>query len=158
MRNKYPIMTSSTPRLVFLLNAAQRRLQQLVTAEQLRLTTQALDAPTPAQGGLLFALHTLDGQTMGELSLALDLAPSAVTGLVQRTESQGWVIRATGDQDGRTQRVWLQPAGRALIPHLRGALKRINSRITHGFTPEELAVVGRWLGHVQQCGNPPETP
>jgi DNA-binding MarR family transcriptional regulator len=142
-------MTDRRPRLVFLLNAAQRRLQQLVSAEQQRLAAAGQPAPSPAQGGLLFALHERDGQTMGELAQALDLAPSAVTGLVQRTEASGWVRRAPCEADARRERVWLLPAGRAQLPRLRTALARINRHITEGFTQAELALVGRWLRHVQ---------
>jgi DNA-binding MarR family transcriptional regulator len=140
------------PRFVFLLNTAQRRLQQMVALEQQRL---AADAPSPAQGGLLFVLHASDGRTMGEIAQALDLAPSAATGLVQRTEALGWVARAACPQDARTQRVWLQAAGRAQLPMLRAAVRRINQRLTAGFSADELATVARWLEHVQQ--NRPES-
>lgn len=146
------------PRLIFLLNTAQRRLQQLVAAEQLRLAHDNADAPSPAQGGLLFVLQDSDGRTMGEISQALDLAPSATTGLVQRTEALGWVQRATCPEDARTQRVWLLPAGRNQLPLLRSAIQRINRRLTTGFSPDELATVARWLQHVQQTAQEPDAP
>lgn len=146
------------PRLIFLLNTAQRRLQQLVAAEQLRLAHDNADAPSPAQGGLLFVLQEGDGRTMGEIAQALDLAPSATTGLVQRTEALGWVQRAACPEDARTQRVWLLPAGRNQLPLLRSAVQRINRRLTTGFSPDELATVARWLQHVQQTTQEPDTP
>ncbi|MDQ7744709.1 MarR family winged helix-turn-helix transcriptional regulator [Hydrogenophaga pseudoflava] len=146
------------PRLIFLLNAAQRRLQQLVAAEQLRLAHESEHAPSPAQGGLLFVLQNGDGRTMGEVSQELDLAPSATTGLVQRTEALGWVRRAACPQDARTQRVWLLPAGREQLPLLRSAVQRINRRLTNGFTPDELATVARWLQHVQQTTQESDEP
>lgn len=146
------------PRLIFLLSAAHRRLQQLVSAEQLRLAHAHDHAPSPAQGGLLFALQNGDGRTMGELAQALDLAPSATTGLVQRTEALGWVQRAACPEDARTQRVWLLDAGRAQLPLLRSAVQRINRRLTAGFTTDELATVARWLQHVQQMTQEPDTP
>ena len=154
MRNKYDAMSERLPRLIFLLNSAQRRLQQFIAAEQDRAARAGLAAPTPAQSGVLFVLARGDGATMGALAKALDLAPSAVSGLVQRMEALGWVERRASDSDARSQLVWLQPAGEAQLPALRKALARINDRLTAGFTPAELQTVGRWLEHVQTLGDP----
>jgi len=137
------------PRLIFLLNSAQRRLQQFVAAEQERAVRAGLAAPSPAQSGVLFVLAREDGATMGRLAQALDLAPSAVSGLVQRMEALGWVARRVDAQDARTQRVWLLPGGSAQLPALRKALGRINDALSAGFTADELQTVGRWLEHVQ---------
>ena len=155
MRNK-PDAVTKPPRLIFLLNSAQRRLQQFVAAEQDRAARAGLAAPSPAQSGVLFVLAREDGATMGRLAQALDLAPSAMSGLVQRMEAQQWVERRPSELDARTQQVWLQPAGRALLPALHKALGRINERLTGGFTPDELQTVARWLEHVQTLGDPHE--
>ncbi|MFL6678796.1 MAG: MarR family winged helix-turn-helix transcriptional regulator [Burkholderiaceae bacterium] len=142
------------PHLIYLLNSAQRRLQQFVAAEQERVAREGLTPPSPAQSGVLFVLAKTDGATMGTLAQALDLAPSAMSGLVQRMEALGWVLRRSSEVDARTQQVWLQPAGRALLPALQKALARINERLAGGFTPAELQTVGRWLEHVQALGEP----
>ncbi len=144
---------SSRPRLIFLLNSAQRRLQHYIAAEQERAARAGTGAPSPAQSGVLFVLAREDGATMGQLSQALDLAPSAMSGLVQRMEAQGWVARRASATDARTQQVWLQPPGRALLPGLNKALARINERLFGAFTPAELHTVARWLEHVQNLGD-----
>ena len=69
-------------------------------------------------------------------------------------EALGWVLRRASELDARTQQVWLQPEGRALLPALQKALARINERLTGAFTPDELQTVGRWLRHVQTLGDP----
>lgn len=147
-------MRAHPPRLIFLLNAAQRRLTQRVAAEQQdqarALPRGQQTAPTPAQGGLLFVLKEQDGRTMGELAQALDLANSATTGLVQRCEALGWVQRLACPADARTQRVWLRDEGRTLLPLLKASVQRLNQQLTLGFTADELATVERWLRHVQQ--------
>jgi|GEM_PF-164099 len=137
------------PRLVFLLNSAQRRLQQWIAAQQDSLAGEGTHAPSPAQSGALFALAQSDGATMGWLAQQLDLAPSAVSGLVQRMEALGWVARRPCPQDGRTQRVWLLTEGHAQLPLLQQAMKRINAGLTVGFSDDELTTVARWLAHVQ---------
>ena len=149
-------MAERLPRLIFLLSSAQRRLQQFIAAEQDHAVREGLAAPTPAQSGVLFLLAREDGATMGRVATALDLAPSAVSGLVQRMELLGWVQRRASDVDARTQHVWLQPAGAAQLPALRKALGRINERLTGAFTLAELQTVARWLEHVQTLGDPDE--
>ena len=139
----------SKPRLIFLLNSAQRHLQQWIAQQTEAAGRQGQVMPTPAQSGVIFALGQSDGATMGELAQTLDLAPSAVSGLVQRMEALDWVARHPCPHDGRTQRVWLRPAGQHLLPMLKQATTRINARLTEGFTDEELTVVARWLSHVQ---------
>lgn len=145
-------MATRPPRLIFLLNTAQRRLQQWIAAEQ-GIADNSGIAPTPAQGTVLFILTRTDGATMGELARELDLAPSAISGLVQRMEAAGWVQRRSCDLDARTQRVWLQPAGAAHLPALRQSLARINARLTRGFTSAELDTVARWLEQVRASGD-----
>ncbi|WP_286741850.1 MarR family winged helix-turn-helix transcriptional regulator [Aquabacterium sp. UBA2148] len=147
------------PRLIFLLNSAQRHLQQWMAQQTEAASRQGQQAPTPAQSGVIFALDKADGATMGELAQTLDLAPSAVSGLIQRMEALDWVTRHPCPQDGRTQRVWLRPSGQKLMPVLRQATTRINARLTEGFTEAELQTIARWLTHVQRLDqvDQPET-
>ena len=139
---------STPPRLVYLLQSAQRRLQLRIAQEQ--SCPPSATAITPAQAGLLLALAQQDGATMGDLAHCLALVPSAISGLVQRMEAQHWVQSRTCTQDARTQRVWLQPAGSELLPNIRSALQRINADLRTGFNAQELATVARWLRHIQQ--------
>lgn len=158
MRNKFATPTmAQRPRLIFLLNSAQRRLQQWIGVQQAEAARDGITAPTPAQGGVLFCLAREDGATMGQLAETLDLAPSAVSGLIQRMEALDWVARHPCPQDGRTQRVWLRPAGLAQQQPLREAMARINARLTAGFTEAELQTVARWLTHVQHLDSPPSS-
>lgn len=141
----------SKPRLIFLLNSAQRHLQQWMAAQQ---ASQVATPPTPSQSGLLFVLDKADGASMGQLALALDMEAPGISGLVQRTEALGWVTRQPCAQDGRTQRVWLTPHGRQQLPPLKQALAHINARLTAGFTDGELQTVAKWLEHVRHLDTP----
>jgi len=149
-----PARAPRPPRLIFLLNSAQRRLQQWMAVLQSEAAASGEPAPTPAQAGLLFVLAKEDGATMGRVAQALDLAPSAVSGLVQRSEALDWVQRRVSPEDARTQQVWLRPAGRGQLAPLHAATARINTQLTAGFSEAELQTVARWLRHVQQLGGP----
>lgn len=145
-----PAMTQRPPRLIFMLNSAQRRLQQWISLQHAASAQTNAPAPTPAQSGVLFVLAKTDGATMGQLASALDLAPSAVSGLIQRMEALSWVARRACPDDARTQRVWLKDAGAEQLPLLRYAMQHINQSVCAGFSDAELQTVARWLTHVQQ--------
>ena len=104
------------PRLVYLLGSAQRRLQQWIATQQERAALSGTRPPTPAQAGVLFVLARSDGITMGQLAEALDLAPSAASGLVQRMEALDWVARRPSPHDARTLSCGCCPPARRNCP------------------------------------------
>jgi DNA-binding MarR family transcriptional regulator len=131
------------PRLVFLLNVAQRRLQRWMAAR-----TQH-NGVTAAQSGLLFVLGQRDGVLMGEARVALDLGPPGISGLVDRMTAANLIRRRVDPEDGRAWRLWLTPAGRAALAQSKAGLAEINARFTDGFTQAEIDVVARWLTTMQ---------
>ena len=131
------------PRLVFLLNVAQRRLQRWMAAR-----TQH-NGVTAAQSGLLFVLGQRDGVLMGEARAALDLGPPGISGLVDRMTAANLIRRRVDPEDGRAWRLWLTPAGRAALAQSKAGLAEINARFTDGFTQAEIDVVARWLTTMQ---------
>jgi DNA-binding MarR family transcriptional regulator len=131
------------PRLVFLLNVAQRRLQRWMAAR-----TQH-NGVTAVQSGLLFVLGQRDGVLMGEAGAALDLGPPGISGLVDRMTAANLIRRRADPEDGRAWRLWLTPAGRAALAHSKAGLAEINARLVDGFTEAEIDVVARWLTTMQ---------
>jgi len=135
--------TKSEPRLVFLLNVAQRRLQRWLAAQ-----TDA-SGVTAAQSGLLFVLGKRDGVLMGEAGAALDLGPPGISGLVDRMTAANLIKRRADPDDGRAWRLWLTPAGRAALARSKAGLSEVNARLTDGFSEVEIDVVARWLTSLQ---------
>jgi DNA-binding MarR family transcriptional regulator len=135
--------TKSEPRLVFLLNVAQRRLQRWMAAQ-----TDA-SGVTAAQSGLLFVLGQRDGVLMGEAGAALDLGPPGISGLVDRMTAASLIKRRADPDDGRAWRLWLTPAGRVALARSKAGLSEVNARLTDGFSEAEIDVVARWLTSLQ---------
>lgn len=131
-------------RLFFLLSAASRRVQRWAEA---RLA--AAGGLTTAQAGVLFFLGGRDGALIGEVAQALDAAPSAMTGLVDRMVRAGLVERRPDTRDRRAQRVHLTPAGRQARAAALGGLAQANAELSKGFTEAEMTVVARWLSSLQ---------
>lgn len=135
----------STPpnrRMMFLLSAANRRVQRWIEAERGGLTS--------AQSGVLFVLGRQDGAAIGEVAEALDAAPSAMSGLIDRMERAGLVERRADPADGRGQRIYMTDQGRTAREAAKAGLEQLNKTITEGFSEAEIDVVSRWLTSLQQ--------
>ena len=131
-------------RLVFLLNVAHRRVQRYVEARM-----AAKGGLTAAQAGALFVLGARDGALIGEVAEALDLAPSAMTGLIDRMARAELVERRPDARDGRALRLHLTAKGLKARQEAKAGVEGLNDHLTAGFTDDEIAVVARWLTSLQ---------
>ena len=131
-------------RLVFLLNVGQRRLNRWIES---RLGAEG--GASTAQAGALFYLAKHDGALIGEIAEALDLAPSAMTGLADRLSKAGLAERRRDAADGRAMRLYLTPAGHSALQTAARGLASVNAKIMEGFSDAELDVVARWLLSLQ---------
>jgi len=135
---------SADRRLIFLLNAGHRRVQRWIEGKM-----AAKGGLTAAQSGVLFYLGEQDGALIGEAADALDLAPSAMTGLIDRMTRAELVERQADPKDGRAMRLRLTAKGRAARQAAKAGLDGVNAHLTEGFTEEEIGVVARWLASLQ---------
>lgn len=128
------------PRFVQLLNHAQRALQRWI-----EVRPGAWEGISSAQVGLLFLLRARGDAAIGEIAVALGVAPAAVTNLSKRMQAAGLVERVADAHDARLTRLRLTGQGAAASLQANGYLGELNARLTAGFTPEELQTVARWL-------------
>ena len=131
-------------RLIFLMNVGFRRLQRGLEQQML-----ADDGLTSAQSGVLFFLGRNDGALIGDISGALDLVPSAMTGLADRMERAGLIQRKRDGADGRGQRIYLTEMGRKVRKRAVAQAQAVNAALMEGFSDEEIDVVSRWLTSLQ---------
>lgn len=81
----------------------------------------------------------------GELARRLDMTTAAATGLVDRLVGRGHVERHPHEQDRRRTTVEVTPSGREeVLAHLLPMFVALD-RLDRSFTPEERAVVERYL-------------
>jgi DNA-binding MarR family transcriptional regulator len=134
--------TAEDRRFIYLLNIAQRRLQQWTISEETGLTS--------AQAGALFQLDHERGVLIGDVARTLGMGPSGISGLVDRMEAAGLVTRVPDSLDGRAVRLVLTEGGQAARTVAKRLAGVINARLIEGFTSDELDVVARWLNHVTE--------
>ncbi len=127
-------------RLFYWLNVAQRRV--LAAVDQAALDDLGV---TSAQLGVLYAIGRREGVTLKEIGAVLALGAPGATGLVNRMEKQGLVIRQPDPEDGRAIRVVLTRTGRNIRARSLPLLTAMNAAITDEHVPEDIVATLRVL-------------
>lgn len=127
-------------RFIFLIGQARHRL--MTRLDQALLETGGI---TAAQSGALYYLRENDGCLFTELSRALGLDKSAITGLVDRLESKGLVQRRTTPSDRRAISIVITDAGRDVAGRCLKVTKEFNDAITEGLSEKEIEAFSRIL-------------
>lgn len=129
-------------RFVYLLNVAQRRLQRWSESQR--------EGGTAAQAGVLFSLSPRGGVLIGDVAKTLGVGPSGISGLVDRMELAGLLLRVADAKDGRSIRLVLTESGLSAREAAKARAAAMNARLVQDFSDRELDVVARWLSHVDR--------
>lgn len=136
-------MTKPDRRMFWHLARAHRR---IAAAADANLSDLGI---TGTQAGALFCFKD-EGLLVGELAAALDLAQSAASGLAQRLEDAGLVVRHEEEGDGRAARLKLTAIGRRKRDEAARRTKAANAELLQGFKDSEIDIVVRWLAHATE--------
>ncbi len=80
-----------------------------------RRVDDARDVLSAETTALLLHLSQTGPQTLSELTMHLDRAPSTLSAKVAELESQGILSRQRDESDARRALIWMTPAGRAAL-------------------------------------------
>ncbi|NLF76200.1 MAG: MarR family transcriptional regulator, partial [Chloroflexi bacterium] len=97
------------------------------------------------QPAILVALAEQDGRTHSELAAMLRIQPATVTKMVRRLEQAGFVTRQPDPDDQRISRVYLTAAARSVHARIAQVTRTLGEETLRGFTPEEIALLRRFL-------------
>lgn len=92
---------------------------------------------TRSQWWILAHLARHDGMIQTDLAKVLELGKAALGGLVERLEAANLLYRRPDEVDRRGKRVFVSPAGYALIARMGGPSHDITEQMLLGMTPEE---------------------
>ncbi len=109
------------------------------------LVEAGLEAVRPAYLGALLCLWQEDDAKTAELGRRAGLEPSTMTGLLDRMERDGLVLRRADPEDRRAQRIKLTERGRKAQRPVMRVVDATLDRITSGFSKSELAELGALL-------------
>ncbi|MDB4975025.1 MAG: MarR family transcriptional regulator [Myxococcaceae bacterium] len=130
-------------RLYFLLNLAQQTLRKRV--DELAVARVGL---TSAQVGVLFFLARHDGALLMDVARGVGIKNAAISGLVDRIEQTGCVQRKASRADGRAVELHLTAKGRKKLSEIERLNRELDAWLREGFSPDEVALVLRFLGRV----------
>ncbi len=128
------------PRLLLLLERSSHAVRQRLE----RRAREELDA-SMVQIGALFHLSGQDGCLAKQLAEALGIQPAGVSGLVDRMQNAGLVVRKACAEDRRAQRIHITAAGKRAVTQALPLLAQMQGVLTGGFSDAEIAVVVRFL-------------
>jgi DNA-binding MarR family transcriptional regulator len=128
-------------RLIYQVFMAQHRLSTYLK----RVLTVRGITVTMTQAGILFLLRQKNGQSMSELSRALFIDNSTITGLVDRLERTGFVRRDASSGDRRMFRIYVTPQGVEESKKAKVVIKEVNGKIKSGFSNDEMEIFKRVL-------------
>lgn len=102
-----------------------------------------------ARFDLLASLERQDGLSLADLARRLLVTAGNLTGLVERAERDGVVVRRKDSDDGRVVRVHLTPAGRRLYRKLLPVHAARLEALLIGLDPAERRELRRLLGKLR---------
>jgi DNA-binding MarR family transcriptional regulator len=103
---------------------------------------------TAAQSGALYYLREHDGCVLTELSQALGLDKSAITGLVDRLEKKGLMERRASTSDRRAIGIFITDSGKATAEKCLMVTGEFNEMIIEGLSEKEIDTFSRILQKV----------
>ncbi len=128
-----------TSPLYLLLKTAQKRVERWIETEA------AAEGVSAAQAALVLVLGRNDGALIGDVAIALDVAPSAMTGMADRMARAGFVERRADPRDGRSSRLFLTEKGWAIREKAVGLLDELERQMNQDLPPAAEAAVRAWL-------------
>lgn len=87
--------------------------------------------------------------TQAELARRLEISPPAVTGLLQRLEKDGYILRKDDRKDGRNHKVILTEKGRGILESTRLRFDGVDRAMMQGISEEELQTFADLLERMQ---------
>jgi len=131
-------------RVFFLLNMARHKLFQFADSQ-----CEQRIGITVTQAAALMFIAKNEGCLQKQLSSALSLNNSAVTGLAVRMERNDLIVRKPCIEDGRASRVHLTETGRDKLPEIFPLIKELNQQLTSDFSDSEIKTIVRFLNKVK---------
>ena len=127
-------------RLFFLVNQTRNRLLDLMD----NVLTHHFEVTTTQMAALLYLSHD-NNCRIKELGEGLGIKRSGITGLVNRMEKAGLIVKVPCEEDARSSRVTLTDHALGLVRKAGPLILELDSRLKEGFSEHEMETVFRFL-------------
>lgn len=80
-----------------------------------------------------------------DLERIMNLRGSSITSLLQGLERKGFIVRSSGDEDGRTKRLKITEKGTRLINEMAEVFQNVEALLLQGMTDDEKEIYKKLL-------------
>jgi MarR family transcriptional regulator, repressor for mepA len=80
-----------------------------------------------------------------DLEYTMNLRGSSITSLLQRLEKKGFIVRSSGEEDGRTKQLQITEKGNKLIEEMEAVFQNVESIILQNMSKEEEEIFKKLL-------------
>lgn len=101
-----------------------------------------------AQGRILYVLWQEDGLPIIELAKRTGLAKTTLTGMLDRMDEKGFLVRVTDAKDRRMLRIFLTAKAKILSDRYQQVSDEMSQIFYKGFSDEEIASFEKFLEKV----------
>lgn len=130
-------------------------LRQASAGNRLRMERSLDDlGVTLPQFFVLTMLNAYPGISGAEVARLALLTPQTVSVIMGNLEKMGAIVRQPHPVHGRIQTVSLSDAGNALLAQCKVRATEVDKELRAGLTPDEEAIVRRWLVSLAVPGEP----
>lgn len=100
---------------------------------------------TPEQWAVLYRIAERDGQIQKNIAKRAAKDRPTTTRILDSLESKGYIVRRPDERDRRSLLVDITDSGRDVVKQLAPIEHQVISEATEGLSPDEYAVLLRWL-------------
>ena len=108
---------------------------------------------TPVQYAVLHALWEQEGRSGAEIGARLSIDSATATGVIDRLEAAGLLLRRADPEDRRVHRLFLTGRGRSLRAPLDAAMDGLNAEVWAGMGRAEAAALRASLRRLGAAGS-----
>jgi DNA-binding MarR family transcriptional regulator len=132
------------PSIVYLIHRIAVRLEDSINAKARKYRLRV------GEIRVLMRILNYGDLTVGELAEMTSIEPSALSHLLRRLDTEGWVTRKRSDKDNRLVLVSLTPRGRQFAATLQPYLFEYNDAATNGIKADALTALREQLTSIYQ--------
>jgi DNA-binding MarR family transcriptional regulator len=133
-------------RLIQIISRINQAMKIYIVGEFSRNGIQA----TPTQTAILYLLEQNDGQKISDFASSLEIKNPVMTGVIDRMEKAGLIIRKPNPSDRRTISIYITPQGREESSKARDIISKMNKKIESGLSDQEIEACQKVLYHLYQ--------
>jgi DNA-binding MarR family transcriptional regulator len=103
---------------------------------------------TPTQTAVLYLLEQKDGQKISDFASSLEVKNPVMTGVIDRMEKAGLIIRKLDPADRRIISIFITPQGREESAKAKLIIRRMNKKIELSLHTQEIEICKKVLNHL----------